>query len=428
MNTEQQPQYRKGLPKAAEVLENLPQASSPMDLLNKIVAKESNIVVPNNTLAPTPVVEPTVQSTESKDIPQKPQEQLPEPVVKEVEVSPDILDIPDEDIDPKAKNIAENFVKLRTSAKETKKLLKEREEELERLRKETEDLKTGVVVPDFVREKEARIKELEKFEKIYSLETSPEYVETFIKPAEAIKEKIFNAAKEYEIPKEVMEEALTLDKRDLSRFLSEHFEDLDALEVKRHVEELRDISLKAKEARNDPVKAIEDMQKVAEASRQLKQQERIGIITTRAKTAFERSLEDIRKEGKAIELIPRSSDSEFNKNYVEPITQAAATEYAKIVKLLAENGLEDLPEELAYALANMTQRAHASAVAHETRNKALDLAEELYVNTRRTTRYERPMVGVSQGGSGNGVSVPKRETRDDRINSLIEAGRAMAKR
>ena len=95
----------------------------------------------------------------------------------------------------------------------------------------------------------------------------------------------------------------------------------------------------------------------------------------------------------------------------------AASEYGKIVTMLAENGLEHLPKDLAKALARMVQLAHASAIAIETRAAAERELNEISENNTRNTRYIRPSIG---GGVGsNGVTSSKPKNLSDAVDQLV---------
>ena len=80
---------------------------------------------------------------------------------------------------------------------------------------------------------QGRISELERYEELVSLKTSPQYKEKFLRHLTDIKEKLAVIAKDYDIPEEIMSQAMSLQSRaDLNRFLSSHFDEVGALEVK----------------------------------------------------------------------------------------------------------------------------------------------------------------------------------------------------
>lgn len=421
-------------PSAATILKNLPTGETPMDVLNNIMQRgepepfnpqkvADNIRAEREQAAdnlPDPIHPQSPDSVDSNVAsPLPPEELIPEPQSSKPSTE-DLLTLKD--------NAAENFKKLRTSLSETKKALKEKEDALLAKQAALEEYETGKKVPDFVFEKEKRIAELERFEKLHSLKTSREYTDNYIKPIEAIKEKLHAIGKEYEVPEEVVDQAIGItNRRELNKFLRDHFEDLDAIEVKRLVDEAQGLSRRAQEAEMEPAKVLAEMQQKSEALYREQELERRKHIADNSRKAWMDSLTMIRKEGKAIELIAKPDDTEYNAKYVEPITKAAATEYGKIVSKLGELGLKDLPDDLAFALARMTQLAHASAVSLETRSKALDTVENVLRNTQRMNRFERPPVGEAYAGGNGALMAQKPETREDRVQSLINKGREFAK-
>jgi hypothetical protein len=105
----------------------------------------------------------------------------------------------------------------------------------------------------------------------------------------------------------------------------------------------------------------------------------------------------------------QEGDVDHNNKVVKPIVEAAASEYGKLVKELVANGLEELLKPLASALSRLCQLAHASAVAIDSRERAISMAEELQTNTQRTNRYARPSVSGKVGSgktSQNGTGGP----------------------
>jgi hypothetical protein len=127
-----------------------------------------------------------------------------------------------------------------------------------------------------------------------------------------------------------------------------------------------------------------------------------------SRESWSNALSRIQNEGKALELIPKSTDPEYTEKFVTPILKAASSEYGKLVSMLVDNGLEKLPGDLAYALARMCQLAHASASSLESRASAIQRAEELERNVQRNTRYERPPVGSAFTGGATGGDAPQR--------------------
>lgn len=411
-------------PTADHIKANMPDGKTPMDVLNAIVNREEPVnpqQMVNDAKPPVvePVADPVVEPVVETPVNPSPLDTSP---VQTEEIEDDV-----EEPQSEGKSLKDNFKHLKSTYKETKKILKEREERLAAVEKEIEEIKTGKVLPEYVIEKEKELERLRHFEKLHSLKTSKAYNDTFIKPINETKTKLYEIAKEYEIPENIIDEALNLtDRRQVNRFLESHFDTLDAIKVKDLFENVKSLTTKAREAELEPSKMLQDLAKEGE---QIEAQRRISLQTTveeRQNKAWVKALNTIRQEGKAIELIPKADDSEFNKTYVEPILTAAGTEFGKIVASITSKLSEPLTEDEMYYLARMTQLAHASAVSIETRNRALNVADSLLETSRRTSKMVRPPVGSQQAGGSK--PVVKTETRDDRLNSLIQQGRDLARK
>lgn len=420
------------VPSADTVIKNLPDGDSPMDVINAIVNRgtpdaeskmRSEFVAQANEEAKKAVIPDPIKDEESKTAAL---EKVIEPVKVEepakIETAAELPLEEDEIDEPGTQNpVKDKYKNLKKTYFETKQQIKEKDAKLQALEQEVEEIKQGRVIPDSYKEILARNQELERYERLHALKTSKHYHENFVKPIEEVKSKISEIAAEYNVPEYVIDDMLnTESRRELSQMLSENFEQLDAIEVKTLIDKAKALTKSAREAELEPAKVLREME---ESNKVMQQQEELrrkqGIIS-KASSAWQKSLTDIRKEGLLLELIPNPNDSEFNKNYVEPITNAAAQEFNKAVNMLADAGLKELPDELAYYLSKLTATAHASAVAAETRNKAVTDVNKLLETTKRKNAYYRPPVGTSAAPSV--PARPQRETTADRADALIQAG------
>lgn len=320
---------------------------------------------------------------------------------------------------------AQNFKRLRTKLRETSTTLNTYKEENEKVKAELEKFKTGEVVPDLLQEKENEIARLSRYEKLHNLKMSPAYQEKYLKPLGTNQTKLKEIAKDYGIPDEHLDhfvnDALSFTNRaDLNRFLSDHFDEVGAMEVKDLISKTKDLQGAAREAEKEPVKMLQEIESEYERVKEIRHVERVNQIRDRSKDAWTKSLQQIRAEGRIEELIFKDNDPEHNEKWAKPIVTKAAQEYGKLVTMLAtECGIENLPDEVAYALARMTQLAHASAAAVETRNAAMQYANELETNTRRTSGMVRPPIGSAGAGSNTGAARPAPASPTEAAEHLI---------
>lgn len=373
---------------------------SPLDYIKRntrsttpdVVAQPSPSPAPTQEAAPVPPVQTPPPAEEPKQEVQAPVD-VPDPELQEIEKG----------------SVAENFKRLKAKYKETKQLAEAHNRELEETRGKLKKYETGEILPDALKEQQNRIARLEKFEKIYDLESSPEYHKKTQKLSE-VKGKLGQYAEEYGIPVNELEKTLDMGVAEKNRFLSEHFDEFGGMEVNRLLEEAKSVKTWMSEAKKEPESVLSQLIKDGEAARAAEVAASKQRISTKTTNSWERSLHRIKQDGWAPELIYRDNDSEHNEKIVKPILSKAAEEHGKIISALAEAGLSDLSDELSDALAKQTLLAHASAVAIETRNAAIKAYNELEENTKRTNGFIRPSVGGHfGGGSGdrsNGTKEP----------------------
>lgn len=291
---------------------------------------------------------------------------------------------------------AESLSALRKSMLEEKKRAKALEEEKQKLESKLKGYETGSEVPEIVSKKDQEIQRLSLYEKLHNLKGSEEYRTKFIEPLNQKQEQLKQLAADYKIPPNVIMEGMKHTNRaDLNRFLAKHFDDVGALEAKELLGEIQKISKEAHEAEKQPEQALAQMQAEHQQVHQAQEIKRVETIANRSKSAWVRALEAVRKEGKAQELILREGDTEHNEKVAKVVLNAASTEFGKMVKILGENGIKDLPDDVSFALAKMTLLAHASAIAINSREHMREEYEKVMKNVQRDSLHARPPIGSS---------------------------------
>lgn len=306
----------------------------------------------------------------------------------------------DEDADLPDTPAAENFKKLRTVVKEARAAKKQLEEELTSTRSKLEKYEKGEVVPEIIQAKDQRIQHLEQYEKVVNLKMSPEYQTKFVEPAVQLKGELHKIGQDYGIPEHIMEQAVSItNRKDLNNFLSRHFDDVGGLEVKRVIGELQNLGEAAIEAEQNAGESLQRLRAEFQEREMQKAQERSKVFEVTAKDAWNGALKKTAEEGVFKELILHPTDSEYNKKIVEPIQSRAATQYGALVKKLAENGLKQLPPELASGLARMVLLSIGGALTFDTKVKAEQTASQLLQHANRVSPYLRPSIGGQNGSA-----------------------------
>lgn len=296
------------------------------------------------------------------------------------------------------KSITENFKNIRKSLNETKTKLQEREEALAKAQATLDKYEKGEELPPSAKELKDKVEKLSHYQQIVELETSDEFQNTYVKPLTTIQTKLTNIAKDYEIPENVIDQMLGMEsQRELNSFLSDHFDNVGAMEVKSLINETNELRRQAEAAKKAPKEALNRLVEEAQVAKITTFKRQVEQIHSKATGAWERSLTRLRASGTTPELTYKDNDSEHNEKIVKPLVETAAKEYGKMVTKLVESGLTKLPDDLSDAMANMCLLAHASAVSISQRNEAIRRYNEVDRNSRRETSYSRPPIGGTFG-------------------------------
>ena len=398
----------------------------PQSLANAEAQKVAAAFVQPIVEPQTPVakIEPPVQATgvetkSEKDI-----------YVPELDSPPKTEEAPpvDPDDDENAPPIAENFKKLRSKLKAERLAKQELESKYTETSEKLNDYETGKLIPEIVQGQESRIAQLEYYEKLHNLKMSPQYKDSFIKPLNEVGVKLQEIAKDYGVPDDVMKEALTLTNRaELNQFLSNHFDDIGGTEVKNLITKAQEIQTNAQSAEQKPLEALAKLQEEHREIETLQDSQRKEAIANTSKNSWGAALDEIKREGKARELIFNPNDSKYNDTFVIPVLRAASQEYGKLIRMLADSGLKVLDENVATMLSKTVLLAHASAVSINSREAAIRHAEELEINTKRQNGYNRPNVGGFGGGNSSPApAAPLRTTPKEAASILVNS--VLAKR
>lgn len=433
--TQSIPVQTSSAPRAADIIKSLnTSAESPLDFILKNVSDASITVPPpvQNVprAAPAAVPAPTNATAPVPAAPSPGADPMPTFGEKqEAKAQEILLEEEKDEIDEISEDpVKENYLKLRTKAKETTKALREITAQKAKADEELEKYRTGEVVPELLLEKENRIAELTKYEKLHNLKASDEYREKFVEPVSRNVEKLKQIFKDYGVPPEELDSAInhTLsieNKADLNAFLSENFDSIGASEAKDVVLNIKTTQNEARAAEQEPNAVLERLQEESRTIREAKDVQRVAKITEVAKDSWVESLLDIRQEGKITELIRKESDPAFNQKFVDPILQHSANEYGRLVTELAKQGLTDMSKDLAKGLANMVLRATAQGVAFEARDAALQQLEEVESSASRVNQLFRPQVG---GGVASSRPAPAAQpamtpqmAADELVNSIL---------
>lgn len=273
----------------------------------------------------------------------------------------------------------------RDLAEERARLIREREEELARY-------KEGVEIPQHIKERLEQVDKLERFRELHDFKSSRVYQDKFVKPMVQLQDKAVKIAKDYNVPTEVLNQALAIsNKREQNTLLKRHFDDVGAIEVRSILDDIQRVHEESAQAEAAPLKALETLQQEARVREEQEEQARRETIVRTSRGAWVDALTELQADDRYPELQVRG-EPEHDK-YSKPIIDEAAKNFGQFVRLVGEKGIRDLPADAAKILAKNFLLASASSVAMVSRSAAYERAQEIEQNAKRRATMFRPQFG-----------------------------------
>lgn len=397
-------------------------SDSPPPGLIKQPLKETNPLLPDTkepVVDTKPVIADTIPPAAETDddfVPSLPEDLRAQPV-DEVDT---LLNMPDDDKAVASAAVTKNFKTLKEALKNTKQQLVERDTEYKTTKEKLEAYEKGDLVPEVFSQKEARIQELEQYEQIHNLKNTPGYKKEIAEPLDNLINKLSEFAEAHEDSDEIINKALDIEEEaDLNKFLSSKFDNVSAVELKSLITGVQELQIKARLAEAQPAKTLAALNDKYAASVQQETAQRRSKIAQAAKAAWVPVVEKLRAEGSAMSILIKQGDPKYIKEHVTPMLEKAAQDYGRIAKALAENGLQQMPDEIAETLVRVFVLAHDGALAKQIGDAALN---ELELSSEARKRYN-PLLRPPIGSRGNGMPAPV--TAPEKPKTTREIGREL---
>lgn len=422
-------------PTSSDILQNMSQGSDPMSfVLNNIrgrsesdpsISYESvpasqivNRAPTSNSIqpqVPTPANPPVLvertkeEVDEGKDLLSQMFDKPEAKKTPEISVAPIVEDLEKEFTPPTQDAVEEEFLtgpeksikdfkKILTTTKQT---LKDRDEALRVSNERLARIEAGEEVPESLKARLERAQTLEKYEKLHALKLSPEYEESRIRPlAEANQEAIL-LAQEYNIDPAIVEKAKSLkgDKRALNDLLERNLGITGASEMKTLLNKAQKIEAEIQKDQENPGNVLSDLIQDRKRTTEAQDRARRESIIQNTRGGWADAIAE--NQSKQIpELMLREGQEEHNA-IVKPLIERAASEYGKLIKVLAEEGgVKEISPRVAKILAERFQLSEAALVAVQQRNQYWNELQEYKKGAKRENRIIRPPVGGSAVQSG----------------------------
>lgn len=309
---------------------------------------------------------------------------------------------------------------LRTKVKGLEETLITKETENIEIKTKLEKYEKGEEIPEALKPLQERVKNLEKYEKMYALDTSPEFQELYVEPVNKVKEELGKLVKDYGLSDEVIGEALKIDNlRNLNRFLSDYFDDsIGADHARRLIQDLRQKEGIRENARKDAEGTLNRLLMESSDLRQKSETERVTQVKALARSSWEEGIQEILSTGRYPELTIKDGDDEHNR-IAKPILDNAASEYGKVMNLLAAAGLKVIPKEAAKIIAKRFAYSEAAPVIAQSRQHFYEEFEKLVSNGHKTAKYDRPPLGASVNTGSGGSAAPRQPVEPQNAGRML---------
>lgn len=338
---------------------------------------------------------------------QKAEEASEEPVVEEPKPELPTPRVPDEDDVPPTRKSKEE------SVGDLKRSLKSERARASQYETRTQELEEKLATYDGLQERleevtqlKARITDLEKYEKIFGVHSTPEFqakktaANGFVSEAKEI-------ATAYGVTTEIVDHAVKLTGSQLTTFLSQNVKNGFA------VMDIRQAVLKAQGALSEitaieetPEQSQELLASMVKETQDKRKAESVKTIKARQESAWAAILNHYGTGDAAIpELREKPGDPE-HMDLRNSILEAGATEYGKVIGALANLGLSDLPKPIAHSIASHYQLAPLAATLLVQKRDLEKQVVDLTKKVKDLNGYKRPAL-QSRGTAAPDTAEPK---------------------
>ena len=334
---------------------------------------------------------PPVEIEEPTELPQEELVEMPEEV-EEQTVDP---------IVEKRKSKETNMKAMRTALKASKDRVAELEAQMEAKNKELEKLAQIDELKTQLQERDERLKKLQSYEDVVSLYGTEGFKEKFYDSVDELRNQAVAIASDYGVPAEVLDTAFRItNQRQLNDYLSQYFDTFAVQDIRGFIKDAQQIVADRQKAEAEPAKARELLLTTVAKKREAERVQSRENLKAAGTSAWADMVATYGNQESGVALLQEKQGNKTHNAVREGILQGASKEFGKMLAVLAENGLKELPHDAARALAARYQlgesAAYAMVQAENLKKEVASLKEEL----KKFTDYQRPL----SNGRANNVS------------------------
>lgn len=311
-----------------------------------------------------------------------------EPITEEEEVEEPVVD----PIEEKRKDKENNMKALRTALKSSRDRVAELEAQMEAKDKELEKLAEIDSLKTQLQEKEERLQKLQSYEDVVSLYGTEGFKEKFYDSVDNLRNQAVEIAADYGVPAEVLDNAFKMtNQRQLNDYLSKWFDTFAVQDIRNYIKEAQQIVADRAQAEAQPAKARELLLNTIAKRKEAERVQSRENLKAAGTSAWAEMVATYGNKDSGVALLQEKNGNKTHNSVREGILQGASKEFGKMLAVLADNGLKELPTSAARALAARYQlgesAAYAMVQAENLKKEVAELKEEL----KKFTNYERPL-------------------------------------
>lgn len=362
---------------------NSPEIVQPTDNLTNATVGDDDMVLQRPSLLDSKFDVPGIPQVEIQD------DNLPEEDAVELNTEEAPVEDP---LVEKRKSKETNMKNLRNALKASRDRVAELEAQADVHTKELEKLAELETLKAEIKEKDERLEQLKSYEDLVSLYGTEGFKEKFYDSVTEIRNQAINLAADYGVSEEVLDTAFNItNQRELNEYLSNWFDTFAVQDIRNYIRDAQKIVADREHAESEPAKAREllltNVAKRKEAER-VQARENLKNVGS---TAWTEMVSLYGNKDSGVSLLQEKHGNSSHNAVREGILQGASNEYGKMLAILADNGLKELPASAAKALAARFQlgesAAYALVQAENLKREVGELKEEL----RKFNEYQRPL-------------------------------------
>lgn len=328
-------------------------------------------------------------------------------------------------LEEKRKNKENNMKALRTALKTSRDRVSELEAQMEAKNKELEKLAQIDELKTQLQERDERLKKLQSYEDVVSLYGTEGFKEKFYDSVDELRNQAVSIASDYGVPAEVLDTAFRItNQRQLNDYLSQYFDTFAVQDIRGFIKDAQQIVADRQRAEAEPAKARELLLTTVAKKREAERVQSRENLKAAGTSAWADMVATYGNHESGVALLQEKQGNKTHNAVREGILQGASKEFGKMLAVLADNGLKELPHDAARALAARYQlgesAAYAMVQAENLKKEVAELKEEL----KKFTNYQRPLsngkVNSVSGGDAVNADLKGKQLASYIYNTAVE--------